>query len=317
MKNLLSSLVAAVGNNLPTVLGAAGTFLGAIATAWAALNAAHISSLQFQVQTDTAFATTMESEDSKLITADEDHAMVAFVSLYAQAETVLHKLEIIELAQTAERSPSMIALSGIVNGDTAVQHPAKDDLLPATAIKAAINQFGNTVIAAHQTPPPTSVSSGSNNQGGVLVPTSDPPVTQSKNPEVQSNAALIAALPVGTVTGWAFIGNASGANRDAPDATLDPLSDVISSSRVPAAGTLITACQDINIRIKPFQNGALGQLVGIAPSGSMLKVDSDTPLSADALSTLPPHQQIAAKWVHVTLLQKTPTASSGPSPSPC
>jgi hypothetical protein len=304
--------------NLPTVLGAIGTILGVIATTWASINTSRIDTLKFQYQTDTAFAAAIETDEAKLAAHDADgnHAAVAFVSLYAQAETVLQKLELIELAQTAKQFTAMLALSGIGGGDSSVQLPKNADTLPAAAIKLAIRTSGSATISASETPPPilsTTTTTGGPAAQTQQLPASDPPATQSANIEVRSNAALIAALPAGTVSGWAFIGDASGPNLNDKDAVLDPGTDTISSPRVPAAKTIVMVCQDLNIRIQPFQNGALGQIVGIATRGSTLKVDENPPLSADGTSAYDKKKQIAAKWIHVTLLQGAAAATASPT----
>jgi hypothetical protein len=306
---------AGFGDKLPTVLGAVGTILGVIATTWAGINGSRIDSLKFQYQTDAAFAAAIETDEAKLAghDVDGDHAAVAFVSLYAQAETVLQKLEVIELAQIARQDRAMLALSGIGAGDGSVQLPKNTDVLPAGAIKLAIRTSGSANISAIQTPPPvlSSTTGGAASQPQ-QIPANDPPATQSSNIDVRSNAALIAALPVGTVAGWAFIGDASGLDRNNENAVLDSGTDAISSPRVPAAKSVVTACQDMNIRIQPFQNGELGQIVGIATRGSSLRVDENPALSADGVSSIDKKKQIAAKWIHVTLLQGAAAAASPP-----
>jgi len=295
-----------------------GTLLGIIATTWAGINTSRIDNVKFQYQTDASFASAIETDAQNLAThdADGDHAAVAFVSLYAQAETVLQKLELIELAQTGKQYTAILALSAIGAGDSSVQAPKTADVLPAGAIKLAIRTSGSANISASETPPPVLSTAAQGTQSQTQqIPANDPPATQSSNIEVRSNAALIAALPAGVVTGWAFIGDASGPDRNNMYAVLDPGTDTISSAKVPDPKSIpvVSACQDMNIRIQPFQNGELGQIIGIATRGSTLHVDDDPPLSADGVSSVDKGKAIAAKWIHVTLLQGA-AASASPSP---
>lgn len=288
------------------ILGAIGTFLGAIGTYSSGAAKSRIDALQVQYQSDVDFSSAIHNSGNIIALRDAGgtRAMVEFSSLYARTESVPHKLIIIEIAQTAKQSLAMIALSGIAQADMAIQSPQPNDATAANRIKQDINTFANDEFTKAQRPAKPTAGIGQTSRE--VKPADDPPLTQSTVPLVRANAALVAALPAGEVSGWAFVGDASGKDRNAPNAALDASSDAVNKNAVPASTDTITACQDINIRSKPFQGDELGPVVGIAQRGSALKVtptadNAAASLHFDTRSARPPHNPITAWWVHVTV----------------
>lgn len=299
---------------LALVLGAIGTILGAIGTVQSQMTNDYLQKVKVQMQSDADFADAISHAGQTLALHDKDgtRAMVEFLSLYARTESVPHKLVIVEMAQTAKQGAAMVALSGVARADDGVQNPRPDSLIAADAIKSDIVAFANEEFTRSQpfpsvepTPGPTSSAARLGRPSNEFYPAGDPPLTQSRSSLVRANAALVAALPATRVSGWIFIGDASGGQQGNAYANLDSRTDVISSTTVPHAGLIVTACHDVNIREKPFENGSLGPIVGIAPRGSLLLVNQPAPQSFDTISAIQPHDRIAAKWIYVTLQQST------------
>ncbi len=314
------------------LLAGTGAFLGVVGGIFTAVNTSRINNINTVYQSDKDFAGAIHSVAAILSSKTSDptgmHAMVEYAALYADTESVPHKLVLVEMAQTAGQNQAMIVLSHLAQADDGVQSPRDGDVLPANAIKSDINKTATSAIqSAAPSPSPGAIATGSN---GNLVPTADAPLTQSNNLTVRANASLVEALPLNNVSGWIFVGDATGKDRHNNGATLDGWSKTISSETVPGAGAVVTACKDLNIRQAPYENGALGAIVGIAPRGSIVVVDAQTgankPQHADAISRASPHIPFTAWWIHVTLQkaaapggdsQVPATSSSAQQSNPC
>ena len=304
--------------NFALLLGAVGSFFGVAGTLNANANKDHLDRLQtrfdqqmkqqqFLLQTNREFATGIHNVRDILAAQDKDggnRAMVEFSSLYSMASSTQAKLVLIEIAQVAKQDRSMDALSVLVGPDAMVQSPEKADAPAATAIKSIIGQHANVVFAAADA---TKTASQPAKPPGDN-PAGDAPLTESKNSLVRANANLLASLPADVIAGWTFIGDASGRNLRTKYAPLDAATRTTSAAAVPPPGKEVTACEDLNIRVKPFQSsGALGSVVGIARHGTSLLVDNVPPAMFPARSVRDNHA-ITARWIHVTFKKPNPSA---------
>jgi hypothetical protein len=267
-----------------------------------------LNDLQFRLQAATNFAAGVHEARDALAEKNRGiPAMVEVSRLYAVAQTPQQKLVLIQIAQLAKQQAAMLALSTLIANDPDLQPPYTAENRGTVAAINRIVHDATTQIAASLTPPPAT-----NAKRAAHMPTAppdDPPLTASANHLIAASAALAASLPkTQTERGWIFVGDTDGwgTRSEAPGAQLIPGTAATSAASVPAQGASVTACSDLNLRIVPFQDGALGSVVGIAPAGSNLSVEKPPlpyPKRIDAYRAVGhrSHRPITARWAYIAV----------------
>lgn len=294
-----------------------------IATANSNANTQRLNGLQFRLQAATNFAAGVHEARDALAEKNRGiPAMVEVSRLYAVAQTPQQKLVLIQIAQLAKQQAAMLALSTLIANDPDLQPPYTDENRGTVAAINRIVQDATTQIAVSQTPPPA--RNANRPAHTPIAPPDDPPLTSSANHLIAASAALAASLPkTETERGWIFIGDTDGwgTHAEAPGAPLIPGTAATSAANVPPQSASVTACRDLNLRVVPFIDRALGSVVGIAPAGSRLSVEkppSPYVKRIDAYRSVGrrSHRQITARWAYVAVAPAVAKASANQTAQP-
>ncbi len=243
---------------LVAVAGLIGSILGYFATFKSNVNAVNIQALQQQFDESEKFATDIHSDSADMSRRNSNvQAMIAYVSLYAASNNVDRKFLVVETAQAAKDTLSLGVLGQLMDHDLAVQSPSPEDADKAAAIRAALK---------------SSSSAAYNSSASRPLPQNfhdvDLSTIAKQNPLAAANGQVVAALTKENVQAWVFIGDVTNANTNA----MAPLAgDYIQPSSVPAVHAIVTTRTALNLRSFPWANGQLGEIVGIAPTGTQLE----------------------------------------------
>ena len=290
------------------------------AGAQAKVNSDRLNDLQYKLVAATTFATGIHEARDALAEKNRGvPAMVEVSRLYAVATTAQQKLVLIQIAQLAKQQAALSALSTLVANDPDLQPPYTDANRGSVAAINRIVRDATVQIAVSQTPQPKPAKLAPH---APTAPPDDPALTASTNHLVAASAALAASLPkTESEQGWIFVGDVDGWGPDAErrSATLIPGTATTSSAVVPLPGTAVIACRDLNIRVVPFLDDALGAVTGIVSAGTELAVDNPPkpyPARIDAYRTLGRRskREITARWVHVSVAAAVAKPTSAPSP---
>lgn len=212
-------------------------------------------------------------------------AMIEYVSLYAASDTLDRKYLLVETAQAAKDSLSLQTLGTIMSHDDDIQHPSSADTPKAREIKETLK---TAVSEAYNRGTPRNVSANFNDARlGAVV-----------NPVAAANGQVVAALTQVGLFGWVFIGDVVG-GTDGP-----LIGDLVRSSAVPKIRTQVTTRAALNIRTTPpSKAGQLGEIVGVAPAGSVLDTD-EVPRRFAFISHARNGEKREAVWIYVRLHTK-------------
>jgi hypothetical protein len=271
-------------------------------------NTQKLAELQYKLQAASNFAAGIhEARDSLAEKNRGIPAMVEVSRLYAVAQTPQQKLVLIQIAQLSKQQAAMLALSTLVANDPDLRPPFTDENRGSVAAITRIMRAATAQIAVSQTPQPKPAANRPANTP--IAPPDDPSLTASSNHLIAASAALAASLPkTESERGWIFVGDADGwgGGAELPQARLISGTAATSSPTVPLEKATLTLCRDTNIRVVPFLDGALGTVVGIAPSGTVVTVVHPPPpygkrIDAYRAVSRRTGRHITARWAYVVV----------------